>query len=214
MQSHVRLRGRTDPVRVPKVIGLAANYGDRQRPEPIVFLKLPTSIVWEGEAIRPPSAFPELTHEVEIVVLLGEGGRHIAEQDAMRCVAGYAVGLDMNLALLKDLREGGWPWTLAKAWDTSAAVSEFVPASQVADPHAIRFGLRVNGQVRQEASTAEMIWRIPQQIAFLSRIFTLDEGDIIYTGTPAGVDAARPGDRLDAWAEGIGEARWTVEEPR
>ena len=129
----------------------------------------------------------------------------------MEHICGYAVGLDMTLRDVQDVaKKKGYPWSIAKGFDTSAPVSHVVPRDRVRDPHALQLTLQVNGSTRQQASTGEMIFRIDEIIAFVSKIFTLDRGDLIFTGTPRGVGEARSGDTLTATLESVGTLTVTV----
>lgn len=204
--SSVTLRGTPTPVPVSKIICVGRNYAAHAKemkadlPEqPVLFLKPPTAILGEGGTILLPTISKDLHHEVELTVLIGTGGRNIDEQSALRHVAGYGIGLDMTLRdVQSEAKKKGLPWTLAKGFDTSAPVSEFVPAAEVADPHALAVELRVNGTVRQSGHTSSFIFRLERLIAYISTYFTLEAGDILFTGTPEGVAQTLPGDTLEA----------------
>jgi 5-carboxymethyl-2-hydroxymuconate isomerase len=158
-----------------------------------------------------PSFAHELHHEVELVVVIGGRAKNIAPEQAQHCVAGYAVGLDMTLRDVQaEAKKKGLPWTVAKAFDDSAPVSEVIPAEQVGDPHALTIALKVNGTVRQRTSTGLMIFRIPEILAYLSSIFTLEPGDLVFTGTPEGVGPVQRGDVLEADLEGLASLRVTI----
>jgi len=164
---------------------------------PVVFLKPPTAIIHSGESVILPAFSHDVHHEVEMVVVIGKGGKNIPRSAALDHVAGYAVGLDMTLRdVQSDAKKKGLPWTLAKGFDTSAPVSEVV--KNVADPHSLPLSLKINGELRQEGNTRSMIFSVDAIIAYLSNVFTLEEGDLIFTGTPKGVGAVARGDILEA----------------
>jgi acylpyruvate hydrolase len=198
--------------RVGKVVCVARNYVDHVRelgneiPEQAVFfIKPATSIVGDGDEVVIPPYSDDCHYEVELAVLIGRKGKNIAETEALAHVAGYGVALDMTLRdVQSDRKKKGLPWEKAKAFDTSCPLSSFIPASQIADPHALGISLRVNGEIRQNASTTLMMRRIPAVIREVSTICTLEEGDVILTGTPAGVGPVKDGDRLTAAIEGVG----------
>jgi 5-carboxymethyl-2-hydroxymuconate isomerase len=204
--------------RVGKIMCLGSNYPAHARemqsevPQiPVVFLKPPTALLTTGSAVVIPPFSRELHHEVELVVLLGTGGRGIARKDAFAHVAGYGVGLDMTLRDVQAAAKAkGLPWSVAKGFDTSAPVSPFVRASAVPDPHNLMISLSVNGALRQRATTGAMIFRIDRIIEYLSSVFTLEEGDMIFTGTPEGVGRVVPGDRIHAELERVGSLDVTV----
>jgi 2-keto-4-pentenoate hydratase/2-oxohepta-3-ene-1,7-dioic acid hydratase in catechol pathway len=170
-----------------------------------VFLKPSTAIIGPGENIVIPPNSGDVHHEVELVVVIGRDCRQVASDDAMEHVAGYAVGLDMTLRDVQaDAKKRGLPWSVAKGFDSSAPLSAPVRRALVNDPHALPIELRVNGTVRQSSNTAHMIHRIPEIIAYCSTVFTLEPGDLIFTGTPEGVGRVVHGDRLDASIAGVG----------
>jgi 5-carboxymethyl-2-hydroxymuconate isomerase len=166
---------------------------------PVVFLKPPTALLPGGANIVIPTFSHEMHHEVEMVVLLNSGGRDIPVSSAREYIAGVGVGLDMTLRDVQaEAKSKGLPWAVAKGFDTSAPVSRIVPWNSVPDVTSLRISLSVNGSVRQLGSTADMIFSVEQIIAYLSSVFTLRAGDLIFTGTPEGVGPVVPGDRLHA----------------
>lgn len=196
---------------VGKILCVARNYrshatelGNEPPSEPVFFLKPSSSIIGPREnAIIPP--YSQLCHhEIELAVLIGKWGKNIPEQEAMNHVAGYGVGIDLTLRdVQKRLKEQGLPWDQAKGFDTSCPLSDFVPANRVPDPHALHMTLSVNGEIRQDGNTADMIYRIPALISAASAIFTLEKGDILLTGTPSGVGPVVQGDQISAEIEGV-----------
>lgn len=206
------LQGAEQAIRVGKIVCLARNYvaharelGNEVPSAPVLFIKPSTSIIGNGQCVEIPAYSDDCHHEVELAVLIGRGGKHIAAEQAMEHVAGYGIAIDMTLRDTQaDLKANGYPWELAKGFDTSCPLSNFVPAEQIDDPHDLNLQLTVNGEVRQQDSSALMIRRIPETIAAITQAFTLEPGDIILTGTPAGVGRVCAGDRMVASIEGIG----------
>jgi 5-carboxymethyl-2-hydroxymuconate isomerase len=178
---------------------------------PIIFLKPNSAVIQNGEDIILPAMSSNVNHEVELTVLIGKTGKNIPKVEAYQYVAGYGIGLDMTMRDRQlEAKRAGHPWSIAKGFDTSAPLSPFVEAHLVADPHVLEISLSVNGSVRQHSTTAHMIFAIDTIIAFLSAVFTLNEGDIIYTGTPEGVGPVRQGDTIDAEITGIGSLHHRV----
>jgi 2-keto-4-pentenoate hydratase/2-oxohepta-3-ene-1,7-dioic acid hydratase in catechol pathway len=178
---------------------------------PVVFMKPPTALLPDGGEVVIPDFSHEAHHEVELVAVVGDGGKHIPEEQALSRLAGYAVGLDMTLRDVQtEAKRLGQPWTISKGFDTSAPLSLAVERSAVTDPHALELTLRVNGSLRQRASTADMIYRLDRTIAYLSSVFTLEPGDLVFTGTPAGVGRVISGDLLEAELTEVGKLRVRV----
>jgi 5-carboxymethyl-2-hydroxymuconate isomerase len=162
-------------------------------------MKPSSSVIGDGETVRIPAYSQECHYEVELAVLVGTEANNVPADRAMAHVAGYGVAIDMTLRDVQNQQKAkGLPWEIAKGFDTSCPLSDFVPASAVPDPHALNLKLAVNGEARQNGISSDMMNRIPQIIAHISAIFTLDPGDIILTGTPAGVGQVRAGDVMTA----------------
>ena len=197
---------------VGKILCLGRNYAAHAREmkseipsTPVVFLKPSTALLESGGSVRIPPFSHDVHHEVEMVVVIGNEGRNITRDRAMEHVGGYAVGLDMTLRDVQaEAKQKGLPWTVAKCFDTSAPLSVAVRRSAVKDPHALNISLRVNGAVRQSSNTRNMLLTIPDIIAYCSSVFTLEPGDLIFTGTPAGVGELRNGDEVVVEIEGLG----------
>ena len=167
--------------------------------QPIIFLKPSSAIIDNGENIIRPNISKLLHHEVELVVAIGKSGRSIPCSDAYMHVLGYAIGLDMTLRdLQNDAKKLGTPWTLAKGFATSAPISEIIPSAKISNPHNLIISCKVNGIERQKASTDDMIFKIDKLIEYISSLFTLQSGDLIFTGTPVGVGEVKPGDTIEA----------------
>jgi fumarylpyruvate hydrolase len=178
---------------------------DPDREEPFFFMKAPDALVIDGRFPYPPGT-KDVHHEIELVVALGSGGRDIPLERALECVYGYAVGLDMTRRDLQAAaKKAGRPWEVAKAFDASAPISPLVPAARIGHPKAGAIWLQVNGERRQSGDLGQLIWKIDETIGYLSGLFELAPGDLIFTGTPAGVAAVRPGDRLHGHIESVGD---------
>lgn len=189
-----------------KIICVGRNYADHAKElknavptEPVLFLKPPTAYVREGSPILVPLYTSNLHHEVELGVVIGKGGTSIHQADAMDHVAGYALCLDMTARDIQDeCKSKGLPWTMAKAFNTSCPVSDFIPKERIPDPSKVNLWLKVNDQLRQNGCTSQMIFSIPYLISYISDVITLEEGDIILTGTPKGVSPVQEHDELQA----------------
>ena len=193
----------------------AQEMGFTGREPPFFFAKPADAIVYvpEGETVTIPypSQSSNVHHEIELVVAIGKQGSNIAEADAPQYIFGYAVGLDMTRRdLQQELRKAGRPWELGKAYDQSAPIGPIYLASQTGAIDAAHIWIDVNGEKRQDSDTAKLIWSVNETIAYLSRYFELHPGDLIYTGTPAGVGAVVPGDLMTGGVEGLGEIRVKV----
>ncbi len=172
---------------------------NEQSDEPIVFLKPITSILCNGGAVRLPRQSKEVHHEVELVAAISKKGRNIPKEKALDYIAGYGVGIDVTARDLQSkAKEARSPWSIAKGFDTFAPISSFVDASSVSDPQDLQLTLEVNGSIRQQDSTQLMIFPLADLISYLSGIFTLHPGDLIFTGTPAGVSPMQEGDQIKA----------------
>ena len=180
--------------------------GDPTREPPFFFGKPADTLVPGGGEVAYPSATSNLHHEVELVVALGAGGRDIPADRALACVYGYAVGIDLTRRDLQArLKDKGQPWEMAKAFDQSAPISALVPAARIGHPQAGAIWLSVNGQERQRGDLSQLTWSVAEVIAHLSAYVALAPGDLIFTGTPAGVGAIVRGDRVRCGIEGLGE---------
>lgn len=180
--------------------------GDPDRDPPFFFGKPQDAVVPGGGDIAYPSATSNLHYEVELVVALGRGGRNIPANEALACVYGYAVGIDLTRRDLQArFKDKGQPWEMAKGFDQSAPISALMPAARLGHPASGAIWLSVNGAERQRGSLAQMTWTVAEVIAHLSSYVALAPGDLIFTGTPSGVGAIVRGDRVRCGIEGIGE---------
>lgn len=198
------------PIR--RIFCIGRNYADHARemghnPErepPFFFLKPADAYLPEGEPCPYPPATTDLHHEVELVVALASGGTDIAAGEALRHVFGYAVGIDMTRRDLQgEAKRLQRPWEVGKAFDASAPIGTIVPAAQAGDVSSASIALTVNGRERQSGRIADMIWSVPEIIAHVSRSFALKPGDLIMTGTPAGVGPVVRGDVMEATIQGL-----------
>lgn len=204
---------------VHRVYCVGRNYGDhvkemggdpKQEP-PVFFSKPATALVLENEDVAYPQATTDLHHEVELVVALRSGGKDIAVGAALDCVYGYGVGIDFTRRDLQTIaKNNGRPWDVAKGFDQSAPISSICPVAKCGHPVDAQIQLKINNEVRQQSNIKQMIWSVPEIIAELSKFFDLKPGDLIYTGTPAGVAAVEVGDTLSADIEGVGELEFNI----
>lgn len=208
----VRITGKDQPFPLGKIVCIARNYvdhihelGNEVPDRAVLFMKPASSVIGEGGTIVIPNYSRDCHHEVELAILIGRSIKGIRAADALSAVAGYGVAIDLTLRdVQSQLKSKGLPWEIAKGFDTACPLSDFVAAGQVRDPQNLSITLHVNGEVRQDASTALMLRTIPQLIAEISAIFTLEPGDIILTGTPAGVSPLHSGDRITAAISEVG----------
>ena len=184
--------------------------GNPEREPPFFFMK-PADAILTGGRMYYPSKTSDLQHEIELVVALSRGGRDIPAVAALDCVFGYAVGLDMTRRDIQgELKAKGRSWEMGKAFDQSAPISAIAPAERIGHPQRGAITLTVNSQPRQHGDLADMIWPVAGIIANLSGYVTLQPGDLIYTGTPAGVGKVERGDRLEGAVEGVGTLSVTI----
>ena len=198
-------------VRPGKVLCIGRNYaahvaemGDVSDAEPVVFLKPTTALVADGGEVVLPRQSQDVHHELELVAVVGEGGRDVPEADALGHVAAYALGLDLTARDLQaEAKSKKGPWSIAKGFDTFAPLGPLTAADVVGDPQALEIALTINGDERQRGTTDHMVFPVARIVSFLSSVFTLEPGDLIYTGTPEGVGPVHDGDRLHATGTGL-----------
>ena len=216
----VPIAGSEDMFPVHRIYCVGRNYADHAkemgatgREAPFFFMKpadavLPVAHDTVGVMPYPPMT-RDLHHEIELVVAIGRGGSNIPADEAMSHVWGYAVGLDMTRRDLQgEAKKQGRPWSTGKGFDCSAPIAPVYPVAQATHmtPESL-IRLSVNGEQRQQGALGDMIWNVAETIEHLSKYFTLQPGDLIFTGTPAGVGAVQPGDTLEGSIEGLGELR-------
>ena len=199
-----------DLPRPSKIVCVGRNYREHARelgnpvPErPLIFFKPPSSLIGNGDAIVIPPESERVEHEAEIAVVIGQRARKVSEGEAMRHIAGFAP---LNDVTARDLQKTDGQWTRAKGFDTFCPMGELFAAVEV-DAAGLEVIGRVNGQVRQRGSVTEMVFSIPYLISYISRVMTLEPGDVIATGTPAGVGALLPGDTVEVEIPGVAVLR-------
>jgi fumarylpyruvate hydrolase len=218
-QPSVAVAGSEDRYPVRRIYCVGRNYRahvremghDPDREPPFYFMKPADAVVNGADAIQYPSRTSDFHHEIELVVAIGLSGSNIVSNQALRHVFGYAVGIDFTRRdLQKEAKKLGRPWDTAKGFDQSAPVSAIHPATDIGHPHAGRIWLAVNGEDRQIGDLNELIWDVAESVAELSTFFLLEPGDLIFTGTPAGVGPVIVGDRVTGGIEGIDEIAITI----
>jgi fumarylpyruvate hydrolase len=197
---------------VNRIFCVGRNYADHaremghdpDREPPFFFMKPATAIVTDGQDMAYPSLSKDVHHEIEMVVAIGKGGSNISPEQALKHVWGYGVGLDMTRRDLQgEAKKMGRPWDTGKAFDQSAPCSALMPVSQCGHPSNGAVRLFVNDELRQEGDLNQLIWNVPDTIAYLSTLFALEPGDLIFSGTPAGVAAVKKGDVLKGHVDGL-----------
>jgi fumarylpyruvate hydrolase len=223
----IPVAGRNDRFPVRHIYCVGRNYadhakemgGDASKEPPFFFSKPADAIVPvvapEIGAVRYPSATKNYQHELELVVAIGSAGTRLAPERAQEIVYGYAVGLDMTRRDLQNaMREIKRPWDIGKSFADAAPIGPVYPVTQVGHPARGRIALDVNGQARQRGDLADMIWDVPHVLHFLSEYYELLPGDLVFTGTPAGVAAVSPGDELVGRIEGLGTLSIRIVPPK
>jgi 5-carboxymethyl-2-hydroxymuconate isomerase len=212
----VKLNGNDIPV--GKIVCIGRNYaehikelGNKTPDKPVIFMKPANAILASGGTVVIPAYSSDCHHEIELAVLIGKNAKDISAAQADAHIAGYAVALDLTLRDVQNTqKEKGLPWEIAKAFDTSCPLSAFVAKDQVTDPQNLQLKLTINDAERQNGNTRDMMLPIAKLIAAVSTYFTLEEGDILLTGTPSGVGRISSGDHLEASIEQVGTLSVTV----
>jgi len=204
---------------VGRIFCVGRNYADHaremghdpNREPPFFFMKPPSAVLADGRDMPYPPHSSDLHHEVEMIVAIGVGGSDIPVDKALAHALGYGVGLDMTCRDVQNVaKKLSRPWETSKAFDHSAPCSALRLATALGHPTAGRIELRVNGDGRPQGDLAQMIWSVPEQIAYLSTVFVLQPGDLIFSGTPAGVAAVQRADRLRARVDGVAELSFAI----
>jgi len=194
-----------------KVVCVGRNYDDHvaemggtARPQaPVIFIKPNSSLAFNPKELVLPKSRGLVHHEVELCCLVGATVKDAAPDAAKKCIAAYAVGLDLTLRDVQaEAKKAGLPWTLAKGFDGSAVIGVFVSANDIQEPGALDIALSVNGALRQQSNTRHMIFTPWEILSYVSRSMTIEEGDILMCGTPAGVGPLEDGDRIEAMISG------------
>lgn len=215
------IAGRAEKFPVHRIFCIGRNYAehvremgnDPSKDAPIFFSKPAVSLRPNGSRIPYPLATQNLHHEVELVVALEKGGQQIPVEEAQDYIFGYAVGVDLTRRDLQEIAKGkGQPWDASKGFDASAPCSELHEVAQIKHPTQGAIWLTVNGEVRQQGDLKQLVWSVPAVISALSQSFHLHAGDLIFTGTPAGVGPLEVGDQVEAAVEGVGLLRFEIVE--
>jgi fumarylpyruvate hydrolase len=213
------VEGSAERFPVHRVYCIGRNYAehaiemghDPNREPPFFFQKNPDNLLTPGHDFPYPPKTSDVHHEIELVIALGRGGINIPVGRALEYVFGYGVGLDMTRRDLQgEAKKAGRPWEIGKAFEASAPCSALVIAEKIGHPAKGAIWLKVNGAMKQQGDLAQMIWKVPEMISYLSEYFTLAPGDIIMSGTPAGVGAVKRGDKLHGHVDGVGELELKV----
>ncbi|KAK9136847.1 hypothetical protein Sjap_007441 [Stephania japonica] len=202
-----------------KIVAVGRNYaahakelGNAVPKEPVLFLKPTSSYVQSGGTIEVPHPLESLHYEVELAVVIGRKARDVAEATAMDYVGGYALALDMTAREIQSAaKSAGLPWTVSKGQDTFTPISSLLTKAMVPDPDNLELWLKVDGEIRQQGSTRDMIFKIPFLISHISSIMTLLEGDVILTGTPEGVGPVKIGQEITAGITDLVDVKFDVQ---
>lgn len=203
---------------VHRVYCVGRNYAEHvremgadEREPPFFFMKPADAVVPGGGEIRYPSATENLHYEMELVIAIGTAGESIASAQALDHIWGYGVGIDLTRRDLQlEARNKGRPWDAGKGFDHSAPVSALHPAIEIGHPETGRIWLDVNGERRQDSDISHLIWSVPEIVVALSELYTLAPGDLIFTGTPAGVGAIASGDVVEGGVDGVDKIQMTL----
>lgn len=203
-----------------KIVAVGRNYADHAAElgnsvptKPLLFMKPPSCYITAGHSIEIPFGCQDLHHEIELGAIIKKECKRIHENEAMSFVGGYCLALDMTARdFQNEAKTKGNPWTFAKMFDTSLPVSEFITLEKIPDPGNISLWCKVNGSLRQQGHTKDMIFSLPYLIAHISQFFTLQEGDLILTGTPAGVGQVISGDIITGGIPDVVEIEFKVEQ--
>jgi len=221
-QAYIEVAGSAEVFPVRRIWCVGRNYiehiremGQDERAPPFFFAKPADAIVHDGGTVSYPPLTKDMHHEVELVVALKSGGRNIPVAKANDTIYGYAVGIDLTRRDLQIAsREVKRPWEIGKAFDGSAPCGPLMPAAKIGHPTKGKITLKVNGQIRQDGDLNQMIWNVPETIWKLSEMVELAAGDIIMTGTPAGVGQLVVGDKVECEVEGLAPLTVTIGQPK
>ncbi len=210
----IPVRGQAAVFPVRRVYCVGRNYAahaiemghDPDKEPPFFFQKNPDNLLTGGADFPYPPKTSDVHHEIEMIVALHKGGKDIPVESAMDHVWGSGVSLDMTRRDLQgEMKKMGRPWEIGKAFENSAPCSDLVPASEIGHPTDGAIWLKVNGEMRQQGDLNQMIWKVPEMISYLSGLFELAPGDVIQSGTPAGVGPVERGDEMHGHVEGVGD---------
>lgn len=214
----IKIKELKEEINIGKIVCVGRNYaahakemGNEVPMFPILFLKTATCLISSGEKVIHPPYSNNLHHEIELVLLIGETIKNATKEQSEKAIAGYAVGLDMTLRdIQNENRKKGEPWTLAKVFDTSGVLSEFILKSDYELRGGEQIFLSVNNIEKQSSTLDKMLFSPAELVQYISQIMTLERGDLIFTGTPEGVSKVEKGDKLFGKIEGIGEIETSI----
>lgn len=214
----IKIKNSNQEFTVGKILCIGRNYAEHAKelgneiPEkPVIFLKPASALIHSGEKVIYPAFSNDMHHEVELVLLIGKTVKNANKTEAEEAIIGYGVGLDMTLRdIQNELKKKGHPWTIAKCFDTSAVISDFILKSDYKLTLDEEISLSVNGQIKQKEKLNKMLFHPAEIVEYISSLMTLEEGDLVFTGTPAGVGKVERGDKLLGKIDGVGELETTV----
>ena len=214
----IRIKNSKEEIPIGKIVCVGRNYakhakelGNKVPDKPVLFLKPSSVVIYSGDAIIHPPYSNEMHHEAELVLLIGKEVKDATPEEAENAIAGYGVGLDMTLRdLQNELKEKGEPWTLAKCFDTSAVLSEFVMKENHKLTLDEKIVLKVNGEIKQQEFLSNMIFKPAELVQYISSVMSLEKGDLIFTGTPSGVSKVERGDVLGAKIGNFAELKTSI----
>ena len=206
MTNYIFKDGAKRNITIGKLVCLARTYkkhaeemNSEVTEDPVLFLKPASSVIFNGESIIIPKMSKCLHHEVELGIVIGKKCKNVSKKDALDHVLGYLLALDITARdIQSDAKKKGWPWSIAKGFDTFAPISDVVLKKDAPDPNNLDISLKVNGKIKQSSNTNNMVYSVERIIEFISQIMTLESGDLIMTGTPEGVGEIKTGDVLEA----------------
>lgn len=226
--SNLKIKGTNETLKIENVFCIGKNYLDHiaefdtqemkaEVPkEPVVFLKPNTAVMADTDVVKIPKLngkpiSENLQNEAEMVIVIGKDGKEVEQSKAMDYILGYAVGIDFTLRDIQtEEKKKGLPWTVAKGFLTSAPISEIVRKDEIGNPQNLGISLKINGETKQSANTSQMIFKLDFIVHYISTIFGLKKGDLIFTGTPAGITKLNTGDIVEAEIESIGNLKIKV----
>jgi acylpyruvate hydrolase len=218
MKKKVKIQNSNKELTIGKIVCVGRNYAEHAKElgneipdKPVIFIKPASAIIYSGENIVHPDFSNMMHHEVELVLLIGTEIKNADESEAERAIAGYGIGLDMTLRDIQNIsKKKGEPWTVAKCFDTSAVISDFILKENYKLSLNEEISLTVNGIIKQKEKLNKMIFNPAQLVEYISSLMTLEEGDLVFTGTPAGVGKVERGDKLYAEISGIANLECVV----
>lgn len=216
LQPHIVIEGKNTPIQNIFCIGRnyakhIAELNNATPTEPLVFLKPTSALTKKAEAIHLPPYSQDIHYEAELVLYIKEDARNLSPEDALSIVGAYGVGLDLTARDLQDvIKQKGEPWTKCKGFPSAAIVSDFITAEKIEDPTNIQFTFSQNGVLKQDGNSEMMIYPIAEIISYLSTVYGLSKGDLIYTGTPEGVGRLAEGDKLHLTLEAMISADFEI----